>query len=101
MKASKNTDEPEDNSIKHGSYNIKRPGARISLNDNDSQFDHDKTEVTVMASKDDIGSPPGVLLQATFSNGGLLEAYAGLTMTPKQAWEIGTELQKAAKEMKK
>lgn len=85
-----------DRSIEHGSYSIKRCGGQMRLNDNDSEFDDDKTEVAVAATNDDIGSPEGVLLQATFKNGAYMDAYTGLTMTPTQARSIAERLQRAA-----
>lgn len=98
MAANDNTD---DNKIKHASYSIRRPGARMSLNDNDSEFDQDRTELTVMPATDDIGSPEGILLQATFDNGGMLEAYTGLTLTPDQAWDLSIKIQLAVMEYRR
>ena len=85
-----------DRSIVHGSYRIRRTGAEIHLNDNDSPFEDDTTEIAVNSTTDDIGSPPGILVQATFKDGGYLEAYTGLTLTPEQARDVADRLQAAA-----
>jgi hypothetical protein len=85
-----------DTRITHGSYTIKRPGARITLNDNDCGLDSDRTAVAVGSQPDDITGPPGVVLQATLDDGGLLEAYAGLTMAPEEARSVARALLLAA-----
>ena len=90
--------ETPDRSIVHGSYRIKRAGAQIHLNDNESPFEDDVTELSINSTTDEIGSPPGILVQATFKDGGFLEAYTGLTLTPDQAVDVAERLLRAAEE---
>lgn len=88
--------ETDDKTVKHGSYTIKRPGAEIRLNDNDSEFEDDRTEIRVGSTTDNIGSPKGVQMQVAFNDGGLQEAFTGVSMTPEQARGLAERLEKAA-----